>query len=105
MRYFSSDKAVIAALDEDRAPTCFDWRFWVRVDSEGGRFYVDTTLEEVYYVRLDSHERRDERGSDACMRSAFETVRTRGLYNNAHYWRFNFAEQFKWHVSLKKAHG
>ena len=29
---------------------------------------------------LDSHGRRDERSSDACVRSVFETVRTRGLY-------------------------
>jgi len=69
--YFSSDEVVITALGEDRALTCFDWRFWVRVASEGGRFYVNTTLEEVYYVRLDSHGRRDERSSDACVRSVF----------------------------------
>ena len=95
--YFSSDKAAIAALGEEHAPTCFDWRFWVRVASEGGKFYnVDAPL-EVYYVRLDSHGRRDEPSSDACIRSVFQPLYYRGLYNNAFYWRFNFAEQFKWH--------
>ena len=83
VRYFSSDEAAIAASGEDRAPTCFDWRFWVRVASEGGRFYGDAPL-KVYYVRLDSHGRRDKRSSDACIRSVFQTARTSGLYNNAH---------------------
>lgn len=83
VRYFSSDEAAIAASGEDRAPTCFDWRFWVRVASEGRRFYGDAPL-KVYYVRLDSHGRRDKRSSDACIRSVFQTARTSGLYNNAH---------------------
>ena len=98
--YFSSDRVAILALNEKRAPTCFDWKFWVTAASSGAKFYnIDNPL-EVYYVRLDSHGRRDEQSADACIDSVFQTLHRRGLYNNAFYWRFNFIEQFKWYSRL-----
>ena len=68
--------------------------------SSGARFYhIDSPL-EVYYVRLDSHGRRDEKSADACIASVFQTLHQRGLYNNAFYGRFNFIEQFKCYSRL-----
>jgi hypothetical protein len=97
MGYFSSDQSALVSLNKKSAPTCFDWRFWVTATENGARFYnIDNPL-EVYYVRPDSHGRRDEERADACIDSVFETLHCRGLYNNAFYWRFNFIEQFRWY--------
>jgi len=77
--YFSSDKTAIEVLNEKSAPTCFDWKLWVKLAAQGGVFFNVNIPLEVYYIRANSHGRRDATSGEHCVEYVFQTLREKGL--------------------------
>ena len=100
VEYFSSDTTAIEVLEDRNAPTCFDWKLWAKLAARGGVFFnLDVPL-EVYYIRSDSHGRRDATSGNNCINYVFQNLSHKGLYNNAFFWNFDFSRQFMWHKRI-----
>lgn len=81
-------------------PACYDWAFWLKVAKFGGTFYhLDFPL-ELYFMRKDSHNRRNQRETDECVSNQLSKVRNLGLYNNPSFWGFDFHQQYRWHRKI-----
>lgn len=106
--YFSSDATLSAERGASVAPTCFDWRFWIRAAIHGAIFFhIDYPL-EVYYIRADSHGRRDKAASEACTETVLHQLSAYGLYNNAHFWeKIGGHHQHTWRkmIAVINVHG
>jgi len=98
--YFASEWRLSHPSPSHHAPACLDWSFWVNVAAKGGKFYHLDFPHEVYFLRTDSAERRDQESTDTCVESVLRGVRSHGLYNNACFWGFDFHSQHKWQRNI-----
>ena len=71
--YFASDCFT-------EAPTCSDYRFWLRVANGSEWFYHLDQATDIYLIRADSHERRHE--GVQCVVDTLRLVHNRYLINN-----------------------
>ena len=84
--YFSGERPYENSTTS--APTCFDWKFWTTAARNGARFeHINLPL-EVYFVRPDSHQRRNTFESESCVDAVLTGLRDEGLYNNVFFWGF-----------------
>ena len=94
--FFSSPLVSSDETLSSPAPTCYDWRFWVNVARYGGRFYHLDFPGEGYFMRSNSHERRDKTKAKECVQSVLESVRDLGLYNNDMFWQGKGVLRYLW---------
>jgi hypothetical protein len=106
-RYGMFSSEALASLPERHTtptrkplPACYDWAFWLRVAKFGGTFYhLDFPL-ELYFMRKDSKERRNQHETDECVSNQLSKLDNLSLYNNPSFWGFDFHRQYLWHRKI-----
>lgn len=86
--FFKAPRILGAHAVGSSAPPCSDWALWSSLARSGGQFWNIPEPLEVYYLRSDSHNRRDQSVSDKCVETVLSHLKPLGLFNNDYYrWR------------------